>query len=197
MTAREEKIVDAAVEVFSRYGVKRTTMNDIAGEAGVSRQTLYNAYANKDEVLQAAIRIHAERSLAAIERRCAEVDDLSDQLDIVFQYLIVKPFEQLSALPHADELITGFNQAAKQEIDTSHEQYRAFIETLLQPYEERIRAGGLTPKLLSDCIQKACVGFKYKARNKKHVRELLGSLKALALSFANDNARGRRRRRSA
>ena len=48
MEQREVKIVDAAFRVFSRYGVKRTTMNDIAEEAGLVRQTLYTVYKNKD-----------------------------------------------------------------------------------------------------------------------------------------------------
>ena len=50
MNEREKKIIEAAVEVFHRYGVKRASMSDIADEAGVSRQTVYNAFSNKDEL---------------------------------------------------------------------------------------------------------------------------------------------------
>ena len=46
--------------MFSRYGVKRTSMVDLAQEAGVSRQTLYNVFRNKDDVLRALIRAYTE-----------------------------------------------------------------------------------------------------------------------------------------
>jgi AcrR family transcriptional regulator len=38
----QHKIVDAAVRCFERYGPQRTSMSDIAEEAGISRRTLYD-----------------------------------------------------------------------------------------------------------------------------------------------------------
>ena len=61
MRGRDEHIIDAAKRLFLRYGVKRTGMNDIAEEAGISRQTLYKSFANKDAVLQATIRLLADQ----------------------------------------------------------------------------------------------------------------------------------------
>ena len=56
-----------AIGVISRYGVRRTTMSDIATAAGISRQTLYSSYANKEEVLAAAICYSADRTMEALE----------------------------------------------------------------------------------------------------------------------------------
>jgi len=184
MDEREQKIVDAAIVVFSRYGVKRTTMNDIAGEAGIVRQTLYNVYANKDEVLRASIRLHADRSLAAIEAACADASSLGDQLDIVFRHLVVEPFEMIRATPHADEIIEGFNEAAKEELEKAEERYRAAVETLFKPHAKHIEAAGLTCHQLSDFAVKAWSGFKHKVKTKKHLLELLTSLKVMVLTVA-------------
>ena len=52
MDEKQVAIAEAAIRVISRYGVKRTTMQDIADEAGVVRQTLYNYYKKKDDVLR-------------------------------------------------------------------------------------------------------------------------------------------------
>ncbi|MCE2519566.1 MAG: TetR/AcrR family transcriptional regulator [Alphaproteobacteria bacterium] len=38
-------------------GLKLATMNDVAGEAGVTRQTVRNLFANRDELLRATIPI--------------------------------------------------------------------------------------------------------------------------------------------
>jgi len=35
-----DKIVDAAIRCFERFGPQRTSMNDIADEAGISRRAL-------------------------------------------------------------------------------------------------------------------------------------------------------------
>ena len=66
MDEREKPIVEAAIRVIMRYGVKRTTMNDIAGEAGIVRQTLYNVFQNKEDVLRATIRYVTETSINEI-----------------------------------------------------------------------------------------------------------------------------------
>ena len=52
--ANRERIIAAATDLFTRNGYLRTTMGDIAGEAGVAVQTLYLAYGSKVGILSAA-----------------------------------------------------------------------------------------------------------------------------------------------
>lgn len=52
MTAGADRILDAAYACFTRNGLHRTTIEDIAREAGVSRPTVYRYVAGKDEALQ-------------------------------------------------------------------------------------------------------------------------------------------------
>ena len=172
------------MRVFSRYGVKRTTMNDIASEAGIVRQTLYNVYANKDDVLRATICRYSANTLAAIEAECAATPTLDGKLDALLNHLAIKPFELLSASPHADEILAGFNDAAKQELSTADESYRIAIESVLAPHAKAIKAAGLTVPQLSDFVQNSLAALKHKAKNKKHLRQLLSALKAVVLALA-------------
>ena len=55
MSGKDNKIISAAYDCFIRYGVKRTTMGDVAQAAGVSRPTLYASYSNKEELLGGVI----------------------------------------------------------------------------------------------------------------------------------------------
>jgi AcrR family transcriptional regulator len=84
MLDRDQHIVSAAVSVFARYGVSKTTMNDIAVEAGVSRQTLYNAFPGKTELLRAAVRMEMARSLEEISVDWAGTTDLGARIDSYF-----------------------------------------------------------------------------------------------------------------
>ena len=190
MDEREIKIIDAAIAMFSRYGVKRTTMNDIASEAGIVRQTLYNVYANKNEILRAAIRLYTDRALEAIEIGCADTENLGNKLDIVFKHLVVVPFELIHANSHADEIISDFNASAKEEIAIADQRCRAIVETLLLPYKKQIQSAGLSPRQLAELIQKSCVGFKHKSDNKRHLLELLNSLKILVLTLTDRYSNG-------
>ncbi len=49
------KILSASVELFSQYGFKTITMDDIARRAGISKKTLYQQFANKQEVVNESV----------------------------------------------------------------------------------------------------------------------------------------------
>lgn len=49
-------ILTAALEAFLQYGFKKTSMDDIAKAAGITRQGLYFHFKNKDEIFAASIQ---------------------------------------------------------------------------------------------------------------------------------------------
>lgn len=53
--ATRQKIIDAALICLDRWGLEKTSLHDIAREAGVTRPTVYSYFANRDEVVQAAM----------------------------------------------------------------------------------------------------------------------------------------------
>jgi AcrR family transcriptional regulator len=77
--ARSAAILDAAMQVFSRYGFKKTSMDDLARAAGLSRQGLYLHYATKEALFEATVLhvVGATRaaSRAALAREDASVED--------------------------------------------------------------------------------------------------------------------------
>ncbi|HTX78513.1 MAG TPA: helix-turn-helix domain-containing protein [Longilinea sp.] len=52
---RHQQILDAAATVIVRQGYDKTTMNDIAEEAGASRRTVYLYFKGKEELLEALL----------------------------------------------------------------------------------------------------------------------------------------------
>lgn len=63
---KTEAILAAAVKLFTRFGFRRTSMDDIAREAGVAKGTLYLYFAGKAEVFRAM----QQRNLEDSEARC-------------------------------------------------------------------------------------------------------------------------------
>ena len=50
--AKRDAVYDVASVVFAQYGFRRTTMNDIAKSAGISRPALYLMFDNKEDLFQ-------------------------------------------------------------------------------------------------------------------------------------------------
>jgi AcrR family transcriptional regulator len=163
--------------VFSRYGVKRSSMSDIAAEAGIARQTLYNAFSNKDEVLRAMLRLFTERATADIQVGMETASDLGDQLDVVFKHLALNPYEQLHASPHSQDIIGGFNAAGRDEIASADEAFRRIIEKILKPHDTAVRSAGLTTRQLSDFVRTSASAAKHSAETRQHLNQLLEALK--------------------
>jgi AcrR family transcriptional regulator len=52
--AAREKLLDAAEECFTRFGLSRTSIEDVAREAKVSRSTVYRYFEGRNELVAAA-----------------------------------------------------------------------------------------------------------------------------------------------
>jgi AcrR family transcriptional regulator len=79
--ALEDRLVAAMLECIGRWGVAKTTADDIARAAGVSRATLYRAFpGGKDVAFEALLRHELSRFFALVERRFDEADTLEDLL---------------------------------------------------------------------------------------------------------------------
>jgi AcrR family transcriptional regulator len=62
--SRREALLEAAVGVFARYGFRKTSMDEVARAAGVSRQGLYLLFADKEELFRKALTYKLARQLS-------------------------------------------------------------------------------------------------------------------------------------
>jgi AcrR family transcriptional regulator len=60
------RIRDAALVCIGRFGLAKTTVDDIAREAGCSRATLYRYYDGKSAIVSAAVAAELDRVTAAL-----------------------------------------------------------------------------------------------------------------------------------
>lgn len=107
METADFEILDAVIGVVSRYGIKRTTMDELARHAGVSRQTLYDRYGGKDAVMAAAIDLIAERLMDALREAFEEQPTLAGKIDAFYQIAVFPVFEALQAMPDAADFERG------------------------------------------------------------------------------------------
>jgi AcrR family transcriptional regulator len=55
------QILEAAERTFERFGVAKTTMDDIAKEANISRPTVYRYFSDRDTLISALIEVRSRR----------------------------------------------------------------------------------------------------------------------------------------
>ncbi len=53
---RRDRIIESARELFARFGLKKTTMDEIAEKCGMSKATLYYYFQNKEDVFKSVIK---------------------------------------------------------------------------------------------------------------------------------------------
>ena len=74
----ETRAVQALLTCVARQGLRKTTLDDVAREAGCSRATLYRYFASKQAVLEATMRSEADRVTVAVGEAAAGADTLED-----------------------------------------------------------------------------------------------------------------------
>ena len=130
------RIIDAALRCIARWGLAKTTLEDVAREAGCSRATLYRTFpGGKDAVFAAVTAAELHRLEAAVATAVGAADGLEDALVAavtaagrhleghrVFQFLLAH--EPGLVLPHL----------AFHELDALLARVRAVGGPLLEPH---------------------------------------------------------------
>jgi AcrR family transcriptional regulator len=71
---RRTAVLDAALRTFARFGYRKTSMDDVAAEAHISRPGLYFLFSSKSGLFRAAAERAIELDLASAERALAAPD---------------------------------------------------------------------------------------------------------------------------
>ena len=79
-SSARDKIVDAAVRCFERFGPQRTSMNDIADEAGISRRTLYRQFDDRPALVAEILDRRLSELHASVVAHLATYDDIETAL---------------------------------------------------------------------------------------------------------------------
>lgn len=101
---KRERIILAARERFRRFGIKKSSMREIAKDAGLAVGTLYLYFKNKDDIVLAFVEKYRERHKIAAQSILASQVDGTEKLT---RYLLHR-FEESQATrqgtPFAEEI---------------------------------------------------------------------------------------------
>jgi AcrR family transcriptional regulator len=75
-----ERILAAAERCIDRHGIRKTTMDDVASEVGLSRPSVYRYFADRDDLLIELITRHARALLDRARKAISRQGSLADQI---------------------------------------------------------------------------------------------------------------------
>jgi AcrR family transcriptional regulator len=75
-----ERILAAAERCIDRHGIRKTTMDDVASEVGLSRPSVYRYFADRDDLLVELITRHARALLDRSRKSIPRQSSLTDQI---------------------------------------------------------------------------------------------------------------------
>lgn len=75
-----EKILNGAVELFMKYGLRSISMDDIARHLTVSKKTLYQHFADKEDLITLVLEAHIETNRKQYEAITEKASNAIDEL---------------------------------------------------------------------------------------------------------------------
>ena len=76
----ERRIIEAASDLFRKYGVKSVTMDDIANDISVSKKTIYQFFKDKNAIVTTSTRHMLEEEERVMQEIIAHSKDVMDEL---------------------------------------------------------------------------------------------------------------------
>jgi AcrR family transcriptional regulator len=110
---KRDAILTAAWQAFATYGFRKTSMDDIARGAGVSRPAVYLHFKGKEEVFRALVQVYYDTALAAVAAALDGQGTPADILTAAFEAQAGETLEAMLTSPHGMELLDTSTTTAR------------------------------------------------------------------------------------
>jgi len=159
---RRRRILDAALATFGRFGFRKTSMDEVARAAHLSRQGLYLHFSTKEELFRAAVRHAFETGLEAASARLRDPAlSIEEKLAGAFDEWVGRYVGMIGAdvsdLEEASNLLVGPLVAQHEEL---------FMEAVTKVIRASglpaaYKPAGLTARQLADTLHATARGLKH------------------------------------
>jgi AcrR family transcriptional regulator len=161
------RILDAAMLVFRRQGFRRSSIEQAAEAAGLTRQALYHHFKSKEALFRAVIERLHEEALAAEIAAAAAAEKAGGSLSDILVASVSAKLGQLAASldgsPHVEELFSEHLLQARdlyQKYAAAYAEQLAVTITRVCRKQDLVLNAGMTPRDLARCVEMAVNGTK-------------------------------------
>jgi AcrR family transcriptional regulator len=158
LEAKRNQILDAAMACLHESGFARTTMSDVAKQAGIGRGTVYWHFPSKDELFLAVVQRETDKLNAEVEPLLAAPLPAAEKLEL----MITATFHMYESVPHLFKaflsILTGAGEELEQRLEgLLADTYRLYNGVVTELLEEGKTAGSVRPELDSAVVAASIV----------------------------------------
>ena len=163
----QDRILDAAMRVFRRHGFRRSSIEQAAEEAGLTRQALYHHFASKEALFRAVLERLYEQGLAAEIAAAKAAEEAGLELaDILVAEIGARMQSLLASLkdsPHTEELFSEHLAQARDLYQSYSLRFADEIATTIARVCRKRKLtleSGVSVRELARCVEMAIHGTK-------------------------------------
>ena len=170
---RRTGLLEASLAVFARFGFRKTSMDEVARAAQISRQGLYLHFANKEELFRATLRHACEASLRDALRALATDAPLPERLVTSFDEWVGRYVGRFAA--DAADLMEAAETLGE---NVLKEHQKLFIDALAGALREgglaaAYKPAGVTARQLAENLAATAGGLKHWCDTREEFRASL------------------------
>jgi len=152
---RQALIIEAAAELFARYGYERTSMDDIARHLNIGKGSIYLDFRTKEDILMVLNERHAEKLLASMIEKMENCGAAPlSALREMFEECMISCYDTISRDIHTPEAMLHASFAMRKRFSHFFVQKRSLVLGLLK---KAAAAHEIAPEKASDEMVMAIV----------------------------------------
>jgi TetR/AcrR family transcriptional regulator, regulator of autoinduction and epiphytic fitness len=197
---RRAAILEAAIQLFGQYGYRRTSIDDIARAADISKGGVYLSFSSKEELFRALCSSFIERVESAVDRGRSAPGSFEDRLLAVLEAKFGLYFETVHRSPHTAELIDSKHRLSADLFAEADRRYHRVVRELIGAAVSRgeidSACAGLKPAQAAELVIDAVRGIELGARDPAAYHRRLKELVHLIVAGLGRSASSMERRAS-
>lgn len=148
-----ERILSESKELFTRFGIRSVTMDELANHLGISKKTIYQHYADKDSLVLEVMKNETHRIEEVCNENCSQAANAVDEMFRIMAF--------------SDEMFRNMNPTILLDLERSYPAaYKVFLNhkddffypAIKNNLERGIREGLYRPELKPDIMAAFRVG---------------------------------------
>lgn len=162
VSEKRRRVIEAARYLILRHGLRGTTMEAIAREAGMAKPTLYAQFPDKETVFAAIVDSITDELADAFHKGMAEDADLAERVGSALALQFAALNRALEGSPHATELMSEHRRTG--------EKFREKDRLAHDELANALRSAGVVEAdMLADLVMAGSYGIALKATDEERM----------------------------
>jgi AcrR family transcriptional regulator len=146
-----ERTIEGAAQLFRMYGIKSVTMDSLASHMGMSKRTIYELFADKDELLIGVLKWMTEKQKELVQK---VLDESDNAIAAIFKLLEVNRdhFQEMSPAFQSDLKKFHYEVLMKNSDKCEMPDYKYTQQVIERGIKEKLFRKDINPDLANRCM---------------------------------------------